>query len=80
MTVAARLRALEKAAAAGAARRLDWTLEQLVARSRGEESGPPAKQLRPGERSLEELILADEQAHKGATEAVPERPAGIPAS
>lgn len=35
-----------------------FTLAQLVARSMGEEAGPPARVLRPGDQPLESAILA----------------------
>ena len=54
-SIAARLNAAEKKLGAGSTRR-GYTLEQLVLASYGHQVGPPARVLRKGEKSLEELL------------------------
>lgn len=52
-----RLAALEKALGTPLGRRRAHSLLQVVWMSRGLDAGPPAELLKPGERSISELIL-----------------------
>jgi hypothetical protein len=56
--IKSRLRAATKRAGAEGRARRGYSLEQLIAAAHGEELGPPAVVLKPGQKSLEELILA----------------------